>query len=61
MKIGAEIYALVDPETDEVLGNGECLALYQSKPDQDEIYFVNRICQRNSKLVACKIVAIETP
>lgn len=57
MKLDAPIYAIINPATGEVLGDGECPALSPSPPDAAELEYVKRINEcPTATVVQCKLV-----
>jgi hypothetical protein len=60
MKINEEIFAIIDPSTNEVLGNGDCPAIYSSRPNSTELGFVKKLCScEDAKVVRVRLVKVE--
>lgn len=59
MTIGKEIYAVINPKTGEILGDGDCSAL-SNKKDLLDLKWVKKIndCP-DAKIVKCKLVICE--
>lgn len=57
MKLHQQIYAIIDPATDEILGDGECLCLHSSMPTKNEVRNVARTTGcKGAAWVRCYIV-----
>lgn len=58
MKIGDTVFAIIDPETNRVLGTGDADALSTIAPDADEIEFTRKFCGvEHAEVVECVLVA----
>ncbi len=60
MTLNTPIFAVIDPATNEVLGNGECPALYSREPSKVELAYVRTYCGCPAAVVVkCRIVREE--
>jgi len=57
MKIGQTLYAVIDPATDEVLGDGDAPTIYSWNPDTKQMKFIRDFCEcPDAKAVTVQLV-----
>lgn len=59
MTINEPLYAMIDPATLRVLGDGEFPAIYSTPPDEFEVDMVRALCGIEPKVIKCRIVPVE--
>lgn len=57
MKLHEPIYAIIDPDTYEILGDGECMSLHSSRPTDEEVERVRTISGcKELRVEECRLV-----
>jgi hypothetical protein len=58
MSINELIYAIIDPETNRILGSGDCIALSVVLPDEEDVERAGRLGGCEAVVVSCRIVKL---
>ena len=61
MKLNQTLWALINPNTDEILGDGDAPCIYSVMPDYEEVSWVESFTRRPVECVRVRIVRKPSP